>query len=106
MFHDVDNFKTYVGILTNVNTNISLDILTSFVRKVIEKNGYNSDQCISGGKKKKKTACRHGITNTKWMFVSVGNRSASPVFGKIVNMLLACNKLFFLILVFRAPLVL
>lgn len=54
MFHDVDNFKTYVGILTNVNTNISLDILTSFVRKVIEKNGYNSDQCISGGKKKKK----------------------------------------------------
>lgn len=52
------------------------------------------------------TAYRNGITNTKWILVSLESRSAYPVFVKIVNMLLVCNKLFFLILVFGAPLVL
>ncbi len=78
-------------------SNVSLDILASSVKQVIEK------KCRTLSNVSLATnAYIHGTRYTKGMFVSVGSTSGLPDFCKIVHVLLVCNKPFFLLEPFSA----
>lgn len=66
-------------------SNVSLDILASSVKQVIERKFGSL------------TAYMHGTRYTKGMFLSVGSTSGLPDFCKILHVLLVCNNLFFVV---------